>query len=504
MTVPSDTVRTEGVRALWQSLPSAKFTSRPNYIWYVVGTVCIGAFMAAVDASIVNVAIPDLSHFYHATATITGWVLISYLLTLATLLTFFGRLADILGRRPLYTFGFVVFIIGSAACGAAPSMDFLIVARVFQAAGAAMLQANSVAIITATVPANVRGRAIGFQGSAQAVGLSVGPAVGGALIGLFGWRAIFYVNVPVGIIGTIMAAMILPKDKMSGAPTTAGFDWWGALLFSPALVALMLALTIAPHVGWLSPSVIGLFVATAALLWAFILREKRYESPLVDVRLFKIPVFTMGNVTGMLSYLVMFGVLFLMPFFFERVGGFPSAVVGLLLTAVPIGMTVVSPQAGGLADRYGSRLLTTAGMAVSAIGAGLLGVMMALHANLVLLIVGLLLVGVGLGMFTPPNNSSVMGSLPFNRLGVGGGILNMSRSLGMAFGTAVSSTLLAGFLAAYGGGLEGGPRAAWVPTMRYSLLILAVLALVAAVLSYLKNSAEPSEGQQKIEVPMEF
>lgn len=495
----SDSARDGSIRALWRSLPLSRFTSRPSYQWYVVGTVCIGAFMAAVDASIVNVALPTLSHSFHASPGVTGWVLISYLLTLATLLTLFGRLADMLGRRPLYTFGFVVFIIGSAACGAAPSLPFLIVSRVFQAAGAAMLQANSVAIITATVPNNVRGRAIGFQGSAQAVGLSVGPAVGGALIGLFGWRAIFYVNVPVGIIGTLMAAVILPRDKVTSGVTT--FDWWGALMFSPALVAIMMAVTEAPHVGWTSPLVLALFAVAVVLVWAFILREKRFKAPLVDVALFRLKVFTIGNITGLLSYLVMFGVLFLMPYFFERVSGYPAAIVGLLLTAVPVGMTLVSPQAGGLADRYGPRMLTTVGMASSALGAVLLAVTMAIHANLVVLIIGLLLVGVGLGMFTPPNNSSVMGALPMEQLGVGGGILNMSRSLGMAFGTAVSGTLMAGFLAAYGGRLIGGPRAAWVPTMRYALLVLAAIALVAAFLSFLKTQQE--EGN-KVDVPMEF
>ncbi|MDA8204595.1 MAG: DHA2 family efflux MFS transporter permease subunit [Thermaerobacter sp.] len=495
----SDAARGDGIRGLWRSLPLPTFTSRPGYMWYVVGTVCIGAFMAAVDASIVNVALPDLSHYFHAAAGLTGWVLISYLLTLATLLTLFGRLADMLGRRPLYTFGFGVFIVGSAACGAAPSLPFLIIARVFQAAGAAMLQANSVAIITAAVPANVRGRAIGFQGSAQAIGLSVGPAVGGALIGLFGWRAIFYVNVPVGIIGTLMAAVILPRDKVGGGQAT--FDWWGALMFSPALVAIMLAATIAPHAGWTSPRVISMFAAAIVLLWAFIVREKRFSAPLVNVSLFKIKVFTLGNVTGLLSYLVMFGVLFLMPYFFERVGGYSSAITGLLLTAVPVGMTVVSPQAGGLADRYGPRMLTTVGMAASALGAAILAVSMSLHASLVSLIVGLLLVGAGLGMFTPPNNSSVMGSLPSVRLGVGGGILNMSRSLGMAFGTAVSSTLMAGFLAAYGGHLAHGPKAAWIPTMRYSLLILAGVALAAAVLSFLKTQQDQNSN---VKVPMEI
>jgi len=233
--------------AWWSSLPSERVTQRGNYIWLVVATVCVGAFMAALDASIVNVALPDLGSYYHAGSTV-GWVLISYLLTLATLLTLFGRLADMIGRKPLYTFGFLIFILGSAACGAAVSMTMLIIARVFQAAGAAMLQANSVAIITAAVPSNMRGRAIGFQGSAQAIGLSVGPAVGGALIGLFGWRAIFYVNVPVGILGTLAGALILPKDFLKKTSTV--FDWVGTALFSPVLVAVMLALEEGDSWGW--------------------------------------------------------------------------------------------------------------------------------------------------------------------------------------------------------------------------------------------------------------
>ncbi|MDA8194577.1 MAG: MFS transporter [Thermaerobacter sp.] len=497
----SDAARAQGFRGWWESLPSTRFTTRPNYIWFVVGTVCIGAFMAALDASIVNVALPDLTVSFRANASVVGWVLISYLLTLTTLLTLFGRLADMMGRRPLYTFGFLVFIIGSAACGAAPDLMFLIVARVFQAAGAAMLQANSVAIITATVPASVRGRAIGFQGSAQAIGLSVGPAVGGALIGLFGWRAIFYVNVPVGIIGTLMAAMILPRDRLTKQKTT--FDWGGALLFTPFLVFLMMALTEGTQWGWRSGRILGLFFASAVLLAGFLLREKSFRAPLVDLNLFRIKVFSLGNFTGLLSYLVMFGVLFLMPFFFERVNGYQSAVVGLLLTAVPVGMTVVAPQAGGLADRYGSRFLTTLGMLLSGAGTLVIALMLAHHSNLVVMIAALFLVGVGLGIFTPPNNSSVMGALPPERLGVGGGILNMARSLGMALGTAFSSTFMVALLRAAGGGIGSRAPGPWIFSIRYPLLLVAALGFLAAVLSYLKTGTEANE-KPKIDIPLEF
>jgi EmrB/QacA subfamily drug resistance transporter len=487
---------------MWQSLPLTRFTTRENYIWLVVATVCIGAFMAALDASIVNVALPDMSTYFSTSASVVSWVLISYLLTLTAMLTMFGRMADMWGRRPLYTFGFLVFIIGSATCGAAVNLPMLITSRVLQAAGAAMLQANSVAIITATVPASVRGRAIGFQGSAQAIGLSLGPAIGGGLIALFGWRAIFYVNVPVGLIGTIMAAMILPRDKLTSKKAT--FDWWGTLFMTPFLVLLMMALTEGNVWGWSSPRILGMFGAAVVFLLAFIGRELKFRAPLVDLRLFKIPVFSIGNFTGLLSYLAMFGVLFLMPFYLERVLSFDSALAGLILTAVPLGMTVVAPKAGALADRYGPRLLTTGGMFLTAVATCGLALTVAVHADLFLLAGELILVGAGLGVFTPPNNSSVMGSLPSARLGVGGGILNMARSLGMAMGTAISGTIMAVFLI-LNGGVErpGGPKGPWIPATRYALYVLVGLSLLAAVLSVFRIASQNRSAKME-KMPMEW
>ena len=494
--------KTTGFRSMWQSLPLTRFTTRENYIWLVVATVCIGAFMAALDASIVNVALPDMSTYFSTSASVVSWVLISYLLTLTAMLTMFGRMADMWGRRPLYTFGFLVFIIGSATCGAAVNLPMLITSRVLQAAGAAMLQANSVAIITATVPASVRGRAIGFQGSAQAIGLSLGPAIGGGLIALFGWRAIFYVNVPVGLIGTIMAAMILPRDNLTSKK--AIFDWWGTLFMTPFLVLLMMALTEGNVWGWSSPRILGMFGAAVVFLLAFIGRELKFRAPLVDLRLFKIPVFSIGNFTGLLSYLAMFGVLFLMPFYLERVLSFDSALAGLILTAVPLGMTVVAPKAGALADRYGPRLLTTGGMFLTAVAALGLALTVAIHADLFLLVGELILVGAGLGVFTPPNNSSVMGSLPSARLGVGGGILNMARSLGMAMGTAISGTIMAVFLI-LNGGVEhpGGPKGPWIPATRYALYVLVGLSLLAAVLSVFRIASQNRSAKME-KMPMEW
>lgn len=467
----------------WRTLPLERIVRREDYHWLVVGTVCIGAFMAALDASIVNVALPTMGRAFHAGSGI-GWVLIAYLLTLASLLTVIGRWADLVGRRPLYTLGFLVFIIGSAACGAAVNLPMLIGARVFQAAGAALLQANSVSIITAAVPSQSRGRAIGIQGSALAVGMSVGPAVGGTLIALFGWQSIFYVNIPVGLAGLLVGALVLPLDRPQRGQAT--FDWVGSLLFTPFLIGLMMWLEEGERWGWGSFLSVGVFVASVLLLFAFIRWEKKAAAPLIDLRLFKIPVFSIGNASGLLSYAVMFGVLVLMPYYFERVLAFSTAMAGLLLTAVPLGMTLTAPIAGRLADQFGSRFLTVVGMLLAAGSAIFLGLGTGIRTNVLWLIVELFVVGVGLGIFTPPNNSSVMGSLPGDRLGVGGGILNMARSLGMAVGTAISLTLLTVLLSRNGGHAAlFGPKSAWILSLRVALWAVAVLGLVAMGLSWL-------------------
>src|SRR5579875_758407 len=203
---------------------------------YVVGVVSIGAFMGQLDASIVTLALPTLETAFHQSVGAVSWVAVAYLLTLAALVTVFGRLADIYGRKLLYTLGFVVFIAGSALSGLAPSLIFLIAARVVQAVGAAMLQANSVAIITAATPRGRLGRSIGIQGAAQALGLSVGPAVGGLLISTLGWRWVFYINVPAGILGAVLGWLYLPAGGVKKEPEP--FDWKGAVLFAPAITAL--------------------------------------------------------------------------------------------------------------------------------------------------------------------------------------------------------------------------------------------------------------------------
>ena len=474
------------------ALPLRSLTARPNYHWFVVATVCIGAFMAALDASIVTVAQPAIQAKFHTTVSAVEWVALAYLLTLTALLAMFGRISDIVGRRPLYTIGFSVFIVGSALCGASQSLPFLIVMRILQSIGAVMLQANSVAIITAAVPESVRGKAIGIQGSALAVGLSLGPTIGGLLIAGFGWRAIFYVNVPVGIIGTALAALILPRDKPRESSHKERFDYLGALTLAIALVGMMLGLNQGNSRGWASPFILASFAAGIVFTFLFIAIEKRHPSPLVDLSLFKIEQWTWGNISGSLSYALMYGVLYVVPYFFEDVMGRTPAQAGLLTTPLPVGMMLLAPIAGRISDRFGSRGPTTVGMIVSTVAsAGL--VLISLQVSYVYLIAVLLLIGVGMGVFTPPNNSSVMGASPRNRLGVSSGILNMSRSLGQSFGIAYAFTILEGIMLTMGYGTFQAPHTDLIVAFRWSFGAVALLGVFAALISALRGNVTKSE-----------
>ncbi len=470
-------------------VPLTWFSARPGYRWWVVGTVCLGAFMGQLDASIATLVMPTLRVVFHERMADVEWVAISYLLTMVGLVVMFGRLADMFGRKELYTLGFVVFTAGSVACGASGSLETLILARMAQALGAAMLQANSVAIITQAADKSELGRAIGVQGAAQAVGLSVGPALGGVLIAMLGWRWIFYINLPVGILGTLSAWLILPATEPHGLGEP--FDWLGLALFAPGIALWMYAITQGELQGWGSPQIATLLTLSPVLLALFLLHERRSAFPMVDLGLFADRRFTAGIAAGLLSYAVLFGALFVIPVFLERALRRGPESTGLTVTAVPFVLAMVAPVAGRLADRFGSRGLTAAGMATAALALLLLEEVPP-GAELPLLAV-LGLFGLGLGAFTPPNNAAIMGAAPRHRLGVAGGILNMTRGLGTTVGVVATGAVLAWRQDVY--------ARLWHPgrvnevTFRVSgafhdsVMFLLTLALLAALVSLVRGRA---------------
>jgi EmrB/QacA subfamily drug resistance transporter len=469
-------------RLLTEPPRPAWLRDHPQRHWFVVGTVCIGAFMGQLDASIVTLALPTLRHDFQTSIAAVEWVALAYLLVLVSSVVAIGRLADTVGRKLLYTYGFGVFILGSALCGLAPSLWLLVVARVLQAAGAAMLQANSVALIVEAMPAGTLGRGIGVQGAAQALGLALGPAVGGLLIGVGGWRLIFFINVPLGLVGLLLGWYLLPRSH--SLQKREPFDWIGASLITPAVGAVLLGVSFGEHAGWTSPGIVSALCGGVVLTTLFVMHERRTEAPMIDLTLFRRVPFSAGVGSGLLSYLVMFGVLFVVPFYFETTLQLGAVEAGLRLTALPLALAITAPWAGRLADRIGPRTVTAGGMLVTA--AGLVALAIA-RRPLDLLMAELAVVGVGLGAFTPANNAAIMGSAPRAQSGVAGGILNMTRGLGTSFGVAITGLA---FAAGAHVDAEGGPITVDAARRGFVIAvgILVACSVVAAGLSMLRGA----------------
>jgi EmrB/QacA subfamily drug resistance transporter len=414
----------------------------PNHRWWALATVGIGIFMATLDASIVNISLPVIMGYFKAGLDLSEWVILIYLLTITGLLLPFGRLADLTGRKKIFLLGFILFSLGSALCALSMSMHQLILFRSFQALGAAMIMANTFAIVTAVFPHQERGRALGINGTVVAIGFTVGPTLGGFLVSHLSWRAIFYVNVPVGIIGILMALYVLQENLVSpNRGQRKGFDFFGAFLTIFGLSALILGLTTGQSGQWGEPRVITELVIAGIILPLVPLWEMKAKYPLIDLSLFKIRLFSFGNIAGFLSFLSLSANVFLMPFFLQLALGFSPVHSGLLMTPTALAIVVIAPLSGWLSDRFGSRLLSTVGLAINAFTLYWLSTL-TLKATYHDVLIRLIFLGIGQGLFQAPNNSSVMGAAPRERLGIASGFLAMTRTLGQVVGTTLAGAIL--------------------------------------------------------------
>ena len=462
--------------------------------WYVMATVSVGVLLATIDASIVNVAFPTLIDELETTFNTIQWVALGYLLTIATLTLGMGRLGDVIGKKNLYTAGVSMFTIASVLCGLAPDVGWLIGFRVFQALGAVMVLALGSAILVEAFPSSERGKALGWIGTAVSLGIITGPVLGGLLISAFSWRAIFFVNLPVGIVGTILAIRYVPRT-----PPAPGqrFDFVGAFLFSASLFSVSLALTLGQTRGFASPLILGAFGLSVLAGAGFVIVELRVDSPMVELRLFRNPMLSVSVVTGFLVFSTLSATFFLFPFYLQGVLGFDIGTVGLLLGAAPLMVGVISPLSGALSDRIGIRPLTLAGLvilAVTFLGFQTFGVDTSIPHFLALVIP----VGIGIAVFQSPNNSAIMGSVPPEYMGVGGGIMTLTRLLGQIAGIAVlGSVWAASVAAASGGSLPGGGAsmadpAAQVAGLQTTYLIAAGIMVVAVIIGAWGLSKERS------------
>jgi EmrB/QacA subfamily drug resistance transporter len=407
--------------------------------WWILTAVAFGTIMTPLDGSIVNVAMPNIAVSLHATLTAVEWVATAYLLVVGTTVLTWGRLGDLIGLKPLFLGGLSLFTAGSLLCGLASSLPLLVACRVLQALGGGMLLSVGPGIIASAFPPRELGQALGLNGLVVALGLALGPTLGGVLTGRAGWPWIFFVNVPVGTIGVLWAARVLPRLRRE---VREPFDIPGAALAAAAILAVLLALSLGPSRGFGARGVLGLLAAGAAAGAAFVWRELRYPWPMLDPQLFRHRVFAAASTATLLNFLAQFAVTFLMPFYLESLRAMTPEGAGLLLTAFPLTMAVTAPLAGRLSDRMGSRVLATAGMAVQVVA--LLG-LARLGAGDPPARIGweLALFGAGNGLFTAPNNSAIMGSAPRGRQGVAGGVLAMMRYLGMAMGIALTAAVFA-------------------------------------------------------------
>ena len=422
-------------------MPTSQPQSTIDYSrkWYVMIATGSGIFLGTIDSSIVNVALPTMADELNTTFAAVQWVVIAYILTLATLTLSVGRLGDILGKKPIYTAGFAAFTVGSVLCALAPSIGWLIGFRVAQAIGASMLFALGMAIITEAFPPAERGKALGISGALVSVGIVIGPTVGGFIIDQWSWPWIFLVNLPIGVFGTIAAHRFVPAVSPPGGQR---FDFLGAGIFFAGLLTFMLGLSLAQERGFGSAIVLSMLAIGVAAIGVFVAVERRVSQPMLDLTLFRNRLLTINLLTGWMTFFAISGIFILVPFYLENALGATPRQVGLLIAPAPLLLGLSAPISGSISDRVGPRKVLVVGLAIL-VGAYL--AIQLLNADspmwMIMLVMGP--AGLGMGIFQSPNNSAVMGSAHAERLGVTSAMLGITRNTGQLTGIAVLGALWA-------------------------------------------------------------
>lgn len=470
--------------------------------WQLLALTSVGSFIVPFDGSVVSVALPSMGAELHLSFSASIWVQAAYLLTAAVLLIPVGRLADQHGRVRFYLLGIAIFTISSVLAALSMNGAWLIGSRIAQGAGASLLFATAAAIVTAVFPPGERGRALGVNAMAVYTGLSLGPPLGGLIVDVMGWRAVFFINLPIGVVVFVWGLMMLPRSERSrGAPRV---DWAGATLLGVFLVSLLVPLTFAPQWGWRDPLTIGPLVLAAASLVGFVLVERRVKDPVLDLDLLTHNrLFAAANLAALLNYTAMYAIIVLTAVYLEIVQGRSASATGLLILSQPVIMAVLSPFSGRLSDRIGSRVLTSGGMGAIAAGMVLIAMMPA-QAPVWQVAVYLGLVGLGMAAFSAPNVSAIMGSVRRDQLSLASAFMGTMRTAGQALSVALLGGIAASQMGRVGsrlifthgqgaGGVADQVASGYAQGYRYAMLTGAALALVGALVS-LTRGGSAAEG----------
>lgn len=452
--------------------------------WFLLVAVGLSSLMVASQISALNAILPFVARDFEVDLPTIQWVVLAYLIVSSGLLLAFGRLGDMIGQRRLFLVGFVVFVTGSLLSSLAPNVLTLICTRIIQAVGGGMITSSSAPLITKTLPATHRGRGLSAQIVMVYCGLAAGPGLGGFLADTLGWRWVFLVNVPLGVLAAAVALVAVAKDEP--APAQQPFDLTGALSFTAGLTALFLLLGGARA----GPAFAGGHVIlTAAFLVSasvFVLVELKRPEPMLDLRLFKSRYFSATSTSALLNYTGYSALAFMVPFYLVDGMGYGATHAGILITAMPLTMMIVAPVSGWLSDKIGPGIPASLGMVLLSGGIFMLSRVQSAQPGSEI-VPHLMLAGIGLGLFSSANNSAIMGAVPMNRQGVANGVVSTARQLGMMLGVAACTAV---YRARYPYYSALGEAGATMAAVQDAFLLVAGIVLAGALTSLVRGAAE--------------
>ncbi len=458
--------------------------------WFVFFLVTAGVFLSTLDSSMVNVALPSIMRSFGVSLVQVQWVVLIYLLTITITLLFWGIAADYFGKQVVYCIGIGLFCLGSIGCFSSTSLGMLVGFRMIEGGGAAMMMASGPAIIRDVFPKNMLGKALGLVGIATSLGLMSGPVVSGFIISTFSWRMIFLVAIPFGVAILLLGIPLLLRSGIISPPSrTRVFDWWGAFLWAALVSGVILyahqfpELAIWPRIWWLT--------AILVLLVVFIMAEKSGRINLLPLHLFSKKYYHIGLVTAVFSFATLFMVLIILPFYLDYIQQLPPRSIGLVMMSVPLTLFIVSPTAGLLFDRIGSKHLTTGGLLIC-LGALFLLTQLTTQSSIFDICWRLALLGMGQSMFLAPNTASLLSRIEDADAPITSGLLATARNLGMLSGAAFAGIVFAAWFGFFSGGLEfkhytPEQSQAFLSAFRATLLCGAVFSFFAAAISWQRS-----------------
>jgi EmrB/QacA subfamily drug resistance transporter len=447
---------------------------------WVTLNISIGVYMSTLDASIVNISLPTIVRSLNTDLTAVAWVVMAYLIVITGCLLLMGKLSDLFGQRRIYLIGFLTFTIGSGLCGFSPTIYFLIGSRMLQGLGASALMANGPAILTTAYPEHERGKALGISGAVVSAGFLTGPILGGLMVEHLGWRSIFFINLPIGAIGIYLSSKVLERAVPTGKVRV---DLWGALLLFLFLTSLLLFLN---QIGQGSAPLLWVWLFLS-LSWfsLFIIIELLSPSPLVDLKLFRRRLFISSLGASFLSFWMSAAHAFVIPFFLQNILEFSPSKVGMLIFPVALTVMVMAPFGGRFSDRVGVRIPATIGLTLTSLTVFSFTLLKPGASDFDILWRQIVL-GIGISLFNPANNSAIIGSLSREKVGLASSFLALARNLGMVIGVAFAEMVIAlSLLATPLERANGGPS---LESIQDVWKLVLIIGLTAILISWTRES----------------